>query len=111
MSKIAPTRAVIAWTPNTHYVSGFRTKGKIEVRDRAPDHNEHWTDKYMCSGGAITRSNLAEAKRDPKGYVYRWFVWLTTQYDMDPKAVEAELKKIKGFEPWGDDDNWGEDDD
>lgn len=100
MTKIDPTRAVIAWTSATGPLSGHRTAGQVEVRDRSPDYNEYWTDKYVFSGGAITTYHVEDAARDPKGYAYRWFVYLTAEYGMDPKLVEAELKKIKGFEPW-----------
>lgn len=97
MELINPKYAVIAWTPpRTDHPSA----GQIEVRSRAADRNEHWTDKYICSGGAITMYHTKDAIHDPKGYAYRWFVYLTTEYHMDPHVVAAELKKIRWFEPW-----------
>jgi len=94
MPRIKPEDAVIAWTPADW---SHPTSGQIEVRARAADLNERWTDRYMCSGGAITTYHLDDARRNPTTYAYRWYVELTAEYNMDPKVVIKALSKIDGF--------------
>lgn len=98
MDRIIPEKAYIAWTPVLDSTLDHPTRGKIEVRKRSANYSDrHWTDLYLCTGGADTTYHVEDAKRDPKGYAYRWFIYLTTEYNMDPKIVAAELSKIDGF--------------